>query len=298
MKDFVVKLFAVAVLYSSLAGSGFATVGYNPPLLTEKAPSVKPAITKDIRIDQKLDSQVPLDVPFLDENGSTVTLGDYAGKKPIILNLVYFGCPMLCGQVLNGLTQSLKMLKSVPMVPGDDFEVVTISFDPRETPELAKKKKASFIKELGQPGAEKHWHWLTGKEKNIRAVTDAVGFHYVWDEKFQQYVHATGIFILTPKGRVSRYFFGATYSPKDMRLGLSEASGGKIGGPAERLLLLCFHYDPTQGKYSVMVFRLIQIGGLLILAALVSFVALMLRSDSKSARRKKKAQEVPSQLQP
>lgn len=256
---------------------------YNPPPApTERQSTEQPGILKEIGVDQKLDNQVPLDLEFTDEHGKKVTLRDYAGDKPILLSLVYYGCPMLCGQVLNGLTRSLKMLKDVPMVAGKDFEVVTLSFDPSEKPELALEKKKNFIKDYNQPGADKHWHWLTGNEENIKKVTDAVGFRYAWDEKQEQYAHASAIFILTPEGKLSRYFFGIEYSPKDMRMGLTEASNGKIGGPVEKVLLYCFHYDASLGKYSMMVLRLIQIGGIFTLAALGTFMFIMLRKDVKA----------------
>lgn len=242
-----------------------------------------PGILREIGIDQRLDNQVPMDVEFTDENGKKVTLADYSqAGRPIVLNLVYYGCPMLCGQVLNGLTRSLKMLKDVPMIPGKDFEVVTLSFDSRETASLAMEKKLNYIKEYDQPGASEHWHWLTGAKDNIQKITDAVGFRFAWDEKQQQFAHASAIFLLTPEGKVSRYFFGIEYSPKDMRMGLTEASGGNIGGPVEKIMLLCYHYDATLGKYSVLVLRLIQVGGILTLLALGSFMFFMFRRDYKA----------------
>lgn len=250
-----------------------------PPNPGERESTEQPKIFREIGVDQKLDNQVPMDLEFTDEHGKKVTLGDYAGERPIILNLVYYGCPMLCGQVLNGLTRSLKMLKDVPMLPGKDFEIVTLSFDPREKPDLALDKKNTYVKEYDQPGAAEHWHWLTGNEENIRKVTDAVGFRYAWDEKQQQFAHASVVFLLTPDGKVSRYFFGIEYSPKDLRLGLTEASDGKIGGPVEKILLLCYHYDATLGKYSMLVMRLIQVGGLITLFGISSFMFIMLRRD-------------------
>lgn len=277
------KSLSAALAISIFAMGGPAQGQYRPPPApSERQSTEQPQVLKEIGIDQKLDNQVPLDVEFKDEHGKTVTLADYAGDKPIVLSLVYYGCPMLCGQVLNGLTRSLKMLKDVPMLPGKDFEVVTFSFDPEETPELALEKKTNYVKEFNQPGAEKHWHWLTGSEENIKKVADAVGFRYTWDEKQQQYAHASAVFILTPDGKVSRYFFGIEYSPKDMRLGLTEASNGKIGGPVEKVLLFCFHYDPTVGKYSMMVMRLIQVGGIITLLGLGTFMFFMLRRDYKT----------------
>jgi protein SCO1/2 len=272
---------AAMVLSLSLGAPAFGQY-QPPPAPAERQATEQPGILKEIGVDQKLDNQVPLDLEFTDEHGKKVTLGDYAGERPIVLSLVYYGCPMLCGQVLNGLTRSLKMLKDVPMVAGKDFEVVTLSFDPSEKPELAMEKKKNFVKEYDQKDAEKHWHWLTGDEENIKKVADAVGFRYAWDEKQQQYAHASAIFLLTPDGKVSRYFFGIEYSPKDMRLGLTEASNGKIGGPVEKVLLFCYHYDATLGKYSMMVMRLIQVGGILTLLALGSFMFVMLRKDFKA----------------
>ncbi len=250
-----------------------------PPNPGERQSTEQPEIFREIGVDQKLDNQVPMNLEFTDEHGKKVTLADYAGDRPIVFNLVYYGCPMLCGQVLNGLTRSLKMLKDVPMLPGKDFEIVTLSFDPRETPELALEKKQNYVKEYDQPGAAEHWHWLTGNEENIKKVTDAVGFRYAWDEKQQQFAHASVVFLLTPDGKVSRYFFGIEYSPKDLRLGLTEASDGKIGGPVEKILLLCYHYDATLGKYSMLVMRLIQVGGIITLLGIGSFMFLMLRRD-------------------
>lgn len=254
-----------------------------PPAPSERQSTEQPGILKEIGVDQKLDNQVPLNLEFKDEHGNTVTLGQYAGKnRPIVLSLVYYECPMLCNQVLNGLTRSLKMLEDVPMLAGKDFEIVTMSFDPEEGPELALEKKNNYIKQLDQAGAEDHWHWLTGEEDNVKEVADSVGFRYAWDEKQQQYAHASAIFLLTPDGKVSRYFFGIEYSPKDMRLGLAEASDGNIGGPIEKILLYCYHYDATLGKYSVMVMKLIQVGGVLTLLALGSFMFVMLRKDFKA----------------
>lgn len=262
---------------------------YRPPPAPagERQSTEQPGILREIGVDQKLDTQVPMDLEFTDEHGNKVSLSDYAGDRPIVLSLVYYGCPMLCGQVLNGLTRSLKMLKDVPMVPGTDFEVVTLSFDPSETASLALEKKQNYIKQYDQPGAEKHWHWLTGEEENIKKVADAVGFRYVWDEKQEQFAHASAIFVLTPDGKVSRYFFGIEYSPKDMRLGLTEASDGKIGGPVEKFMLLCYHYDATLGKYSMLVMRLIQAGGLITLLALGSFMFVMLRRDYRAPQKAK-----------
>lgn len=281
------KNLSTALVVSILLAGGTAQAQYRPPAAPagERQSTEQPGILREIGIDQKLDNQVPMDVEFTDEHGNKVTLADYGGERPIVLSLVYYGCPSLCGQVLQGLTRSLKMLKDVPMLPGQHFEVVTLSFDPSEGPELAMEKKKTFVKEFNQPGAEDHWHWLTGSEENIKKVADAVGFRYAWDEKQEEYAHASAIFLLTPDGKVSRYFFGIEYSPKDMRLGLAEASSGKIGGPVEKVLLWCFHYDPTLGKYSMMVMRLVQVGGILTLLGLGTFMFLMLRKDFKPGQK-------------
>lgn len=266
---------------------------YRPPELQgERARQEPPGILRSVRIDQKLDNQVPLSVSFKDENGKTVTLKDYTDKgRPIILSLVYYGCPSLCGQILNGLTSSLKML---PMEPGKDFEIVTLSFDPTEKPDLAAEKKANYLKVYKKPEAADHWHWLTGEEENIKKITDAVGFHYAWDEKSKEYAHASAVFVLTPDGKVSRYFFGAEYSPKDLRLGLTEASNGKIGGPVEKIMLLCYHYDATLGKYSATVMTLIKIGGIITLLFLGTFMFFMFRKDVKKKIKVENGHEVSS----
>lgn len=282
-------IFLLGILSLALPAMG----QYRPPELKgERQLQEPPEILRNVRIDQKLDNQVPLSVPFVDENGKTVTFKDYTDKgRPIILSLVYYGCPSLCGQILNGLTSSLRML---PMEPGKDFEVVTLSFDPTETPELAAEKKANYLKVYRKPEAAGHWHWLTGEEENIKKITNAVGFHYEWDEKSKEYAHASAVFLLTPDGKVSRYFFGAEYSPKDMRLGLTEASDGKIGGPVEKFMLLCYHYDATLGKYSATVMTLIKIGGIITLLSLGAFMFFMFRQDMKKKIKVENGHEVSS----
>lgn len=275
MKRFLAIVVAVGVLAAPLQGQ------YRPPIVSQKPSDVAPPVLKEVGVDQKLGDQVPLDVPFYDENGREVTLRDYMGEKPVILSLVYYGCPMLCGQILNGLTGSLRMLS---MDPGKDFKVVTISFDPREKPELASEKKTNYLKQYKHPDAAANWHWLTGPAESSKAVADAVGFRYTWDEKFEQYAHGSAIMVLTPEGKVSRYFYGIMYSPKDMRLGLTEASSGRVGGLAEQIMLFCYHYDATQGKYTMLTFRLIQVGGLITLLALGSFLFIMFRRDYRASR--------------
>jgi protein SCO1 len=212
-----------------------------------------------------LNERVPLDLVFRDETGKAVRLGDYFGHRPVILNLVYFECPMLCTQVLNGLVSSLKVLS---FSVNREFDIVTVSFNPQEGSPLAAAKKESYLNRYGRSGAAGGWHFLTGHEESIQALTRAVGFRYAFDSQTRQYAHASGIMLLTPQGRVSRYFYGIEYSPRDLRLGLVEASAGKIGNVTDQLLLFCYHYDPREGKYSAIILNFIRLGGALTLLAL------------------------------
>jgi protein SCO1/2 len=255
------KTFITLILFASLAG----------------AQATKPVILNDIGIDQKLGAQVPLDLTFTDETGKTVRLGDYLnGQRPVVLTLVYYQCPMLCTMSLNDQTRALG---AMPLNPGEDFDIVTVSFDPREGPDLAAAKKKRYIHEYKKPGAAKAWHFLVGDETNIRKLTEAVGFRYAWDEKFNQYAHAAGLMVLTPTGKLSRYFYGVDYSSKDLRLALVEASEGKIGSPVEQALLYCFTYDPSTGKYSLAILRLLRAAGVITVLAIASFVAVSLWRD-------------------
>lgn len=243
-----------------------------------RAQTSQPSILNDVRIDQNLDAQVPADLSFKDENGATVQLGQYYNKRPMVLVLVYYKCPMLCTMVLNDLN---RVLGAMQMNVGEQFDIVTVSFDPTETPELAAKKKHQYVRTYGRPHAEEGWHFLTGDETSIKKLTDTVGFHYAWDQKFQQYAHASGIIVLTPEGKVSRYFYGVEYSARDLRLSLAEAAGGKISAPAEQILLYCFHYDPATGKYSLMVTRFVQLGAILTISSLGMFWFMMYRRGKK-----------------
>lgn len=220
--------------------------------------NVKPAILEKVGIDQRLNEQLPLATTFHDESGRTVQLGDYFKDKPVILAMVYYTCPMLCSEVLNGLTSSLKMLK---FNAGQEFEVVAISINPREGPAEALKKRGGYIQRYHRPGAEQGWHFLTGDEQAIQAVAKAAGFRYTWDPKIQQYAHASGIMVVTPQGRLAQYYYGIEYSSRDLRLGLVQASENKIGSLVDQLLLYCYHYDPATGKYSVLVMRIVRIAG-------------------------------------
>ncbi|HEV3331360.1 MAG TPA: SCO family protein [Bryobacteraceae bacterium] len=217
-----------------------------------------PAALQGVGIRQKLDQQVPLNLEFRDETGRAVSLASFFHGKPVLLALVYYRCPMLCTQILNGVASSLK---AVSFDPGQDFEVVSVSFDPKDTPELAASKKQSYLRRYGRANTANGWHFLTGDPANIKALTDAVGFHYKYDAASDQFAHASGIMILTPEGRLSRYFYGVEFAPRDVRLGLVEASANKIGNPVDEALLFCFHYDPATGKYGAIAINLLRVAG-------------------------------------
>jgi protein SCO1/2 len=239
-----------------------------------------PAALKDVGIDQRLNERVPLDLEFKDEAGKTVELRQYFGRKPVVLSLVYYECPMLCTMVLNGMLRSLRALK---LDAGRDFEILTVSFNPKETPALAAAKKQTYLERYGRPAAAEGWHFLTGDEDNIRKLTEAVGFRYKYDAERDQYVHASGIMVVTPDGRLARYLYGIEYSARDLRLSLVEASAGRIGSPVDKILLYCFHYDPSTGKYSLLIMNVIRAAGTVTVLAIVAFWFVMFRLD----RRKK-----------
>jgi protein SCO1/2 len=245
--------------------------------------SVRPPYLTNVGIEQRLDGQVPPDLAFVDETGRPVKLGDYYGKKPLILNLVYYTCPMLCGEVLAGLSASMKMVK---FDVGDEFDVITVSFNPKETPELAAAKKQEYLRRYGRPNAAAGWHFLTGSAESINALTKAVGFQYQYDASKNQYAHATAIMILTPQGRISRYFYGVDFPPKDLRMGLVEASQGKIGNAVDQVLLYCYHYDPTVGKYGAVVGNMLKIGGAFTILVLGGMILILFRLEKAATRRK------------
>jgi protein SCO1/2 len=245
-----------------------------------EAQNVKPPILQDIRIDQRLNEQLPLDATFRDETGRSVQLGQYFGTKPVILSFAYYECPMLCTLVLNGLTKGMRVL---PFDIGKQFEVVNISINPREGPDLAAAKKANYVRDYGRPGAERGWHFLTGEESAIQKVTRAAGFRYVYDPTTGQYAHASGIMIATPKGRLSRYFYGIEYPGQDLRLGLVEASDEKIGSLADQVLLYCFHYDPVTGRYGLAITVVMRILGSATAIAIFGFMLVMLRRERRAA---------------
>ena len=235
-----------------------------------------PELLQEVGLDQKLNAQIPLNLTFKDESGRTVKLGDFFGNRPVILTLNYFECPMLCTEVLNGLTGALSTLN---FSIGKDFDVVTVSFDPRDTPERARAKKANYVKRYRRDGAAEGWHFLTGNEPEISMLTRAVGFRYAYNKAVGQYAHASGIIVATPDGRLSRYFYGIEYGPRDVRLALIEAADRKIGGPADQLLLACFHYDPSSGKYSLAVMRIVRTAGVATLLIIGVAVVMMRRRE-------------------
>jgi len=270
-----------------LGGAGLVTLGLALALISasslhaqsNKAADYRPAILRNVGIDQRLNEQVPLDLPFRDENGNTVRLGDYFGQKPVILSLVYYDCPMLCTTSLNGLDQSLKEIK---FNLGTDFNVVTVSFDPTEQPALANAKKAVYVGLYGRPGAAAGWHFLTGDQESIRRLTQAVGFRYNYDPTIKQFIHATGIIVLTPQGKIARYFYGIQYPAGNLRLALVEASQGKIGNPVDEVILYCCEYDPMTGKYSLIISRVLQIGAAITIVSLGTLMLVMFRSAPNS----------------
>jgi protein SCO1/2 len=236
--------------------------------------NLRPPGLKDVGIEQNLNEQIPGDLIFRDETGKSVGLGDYFGKRPMILNLVYYQCPMLCGEVLSGLTSALRVLK---FDVGSQFDVLTVSFDPHETPEMASAKKAEYLKRLGRPGAAQGWHFLTGPQESITALTKAAGFQYQYDPKSGQFAHATAIMILTPAGKISQYYYGVEYAPKDLRLGLIQASDEKIGNLVDQVLLYCYHYDPATGKYGAVITRILRLAALATMLGIGLLIAVISR---------------------
>jgi protein SCO1/2 len=269
--------FAIVLLASSAFGQMMSKGIVSPPA------NVRPPKLENVGIEQHLDGQVPPDLTFRDETGKNVKLGDYFGRKPIILDLAYYNCTMLCGEVLLGLTGAMKM---VSFNAGDEYDVIIVSFDPKDTPELAAAKKKEFVQRYGRPGAEQGLHFLTGQPDAINALTKAVGFQYQYDPRINQYAHATAIMVLTPQGKISRYFYGVDFPPKDLRLGLVEASQNKIGSPVDAILLYCYHYDPATGKYGAIVSNILRLGAALTILILgVMFFILFSMGPASAARR-------------
>lgn len=277
-----------ALLIAATALIVAATPGESSPaqnsytVQTADLKSVLPGALEGVGIDQRLNQSVPLNLVFKDESGRAVPLSTYFHDKPVLLALVYYQCPMLCTRILNGVVDSLNQ---VPFSPGRDFEVLSVSFDPKDTPDLADAKKKTYLAHYGRQGTAAGWHFLTGDDANIEALTKAVGFHYRYDPATGQFAHASAIMLLTPGGRLSRYFYGVEYAPKDVRLGLVEASHEKIGSAVDQILLFCYHYDPSTGKYGAMAMNTERVGGAGFLLLAGSGLVVLLRRDRRAGRR-------------
>jgi protein SCO1 len=278
VRDHVLNISVVLLMLAQFSGAiAQKPEHYNSPLYSPKTydpassePNGLPEALKTIGIEQKLGNQLPLDTQFKDESGNMVKLGSFFGNgRPVVVAFVYYECPMLCNQVLNGLTGSLK---GISFDAGKEFDVVAISFDAKEfdKPDLAKNKKANYLERYGRPGSEKGWHFLTGTEESIAAVTSAAGFSFKWDEKSGQFAHAAGVMVATPEGKMSRYYYGIDYSPKDLKFGIMESAESKVGNPAEQLLLYCYHYDPATGKYGLAILRVMRLGGIVTLIGMAA----------------------------
>ncbi len=238
-----------------------------------------PPLLQGVGIDQNLNAQVPMGLTFRDETGQSVTLGQYFRDKPVVLALVYYECPGLCDLILNGLSHAMQQIS---LNVGSDYQVVTVSFNPKETWQLAYAKKGNYLEKYNRPGAKEGWHFLTGDEPSIKTLADTVGFRYKYDQASQQYVHASAIYVLTPEGKISKYFYGIDYNPRDFRLGLVDASSNKIGTVADRVLLFCCQYDPTTGKYGLAIARVTRVLGTATALCLFGFIFVMLRRDRRS----------------
>ena len=264
----------------TLLALSFAAGAQTIPDNVGKSSSGLPVQLQNVGFEPQLNAQLPLDLNFRDESGRDVQLREYFGRKPVLLALVYYGCPMLCNQVEMGVVGSLKMLS---FNAGRDYDVVFVSFDPRETPLMAAKKKEAALSHYGRPEAASGWHFLTGKEEAIHALTAAANFRYSFDEQHNVFAHASGIMLITPDGRISRYFYGVEYPSRDVRLGLVDASAGKIGTPIDHLLLFCFQYNPETARYSATVLRIVRVGGILTILAIVGGIVIFRRRDVRAA---------------
>jgi protein SCO1 len=270
-------LFLLAFFSTHAFGQAMSTGVMSPPA------NVRPPYLQNVGIEQHLDAQVPPDLAFVDDTGRSVKLGDYFGSRPLILSLVYYSCPMLCGETLAGLSGAMKAIK---FDAGKEFDVITVSFNPRETSALAAEKKQDYLKRYGRAGAASGWHFLTGPPESINALTKAVGFQYQYDPKIQQYAHATAIMILTPQGHISRYFYGVDFPPKDLRMGLVEASQEKIGNAVDQILLYCYHYDPATGKYGAVISNILRLGAAFTIVCLAALLFVLFRMDKAASRRR------------
>jgi len=262
---------AIAVLAPATAAAQYGSAPPRP-----NPANAKTGILKNVGIDQKIGQQLPLDLTFKDEKGHDVRLGDYFGKKPVVMALAYYECPMLCTQVLNGMTGALK---TVSLEPGTDYEVVVVSIDPRDGYQMAAAKKATYVEHYGRPSGAAGFHFLTGKDASIKPLADALGFHYAYDPNLKQYAHGAAIYVTTPAGVVSRYLLGIDFAPRDVRLALVEASNNQLGTIGDKVLLLCYHYDPENGKYGAAVLNSVRAGFIVTVGAFLTFLFVSLRRD-------------------
>jgi protein SCO1/2 len=261
-------------VWALAATAAYAQYGEAPPRLN--AATVKSGILKEVSVEQKIGQQLPLDLTFKDESGHDVRLGQYFGGKPVVMALAYYECPMLCTQVLNGMAGALKTLS---FDAGKDFEVVVVSIDPRDTPALAAAKKANYLRSYGRPMSAAGWHFLTGTNASIKPLAAAIGFHYAYDDNLKQFAHGAAIYVATPKGVVSRYLLGIDFAPRDLRLALVEASNNQLGTVGDKVLLLCYHYDPESGKYGTAVLNSIRVGFVATVGAFLTFLFVSLRRE-------------------
>jgi protein SCO1 len=267
-------VFGVQAVQAQMTGT--PTPGYKPePGITS---STMPAPLREIGFDQFIDQSIPLDVPFRDEAGRTVQLGEYFGRRPVVLVFAYYDCPMLCTLVINGLSTALNVLS---LEPGTDFEIVTVSFNPKDTPATATAKKATYLERYKRAGAARGWHFLSGDQPSIERLTKAAGFRYVWDAKTGQFAHPSGVIVLTPQGRLARYLFGVEYGPRDLRFALVEASAGRVGSAVDAVLLYCYHYDPMTGRYGLVVMRALRLAGAATVFAIGTFIVVMVRREKR-----------------
>lgn len=271
------------IVFLSAGVSGWAQ-GPEPKYAVQSDGTTNQKITifDQVGLDQHLNQQIPLDLTFKDENGQPVQLKQYFGSRPVILSLVYFQCPMLCSQVLSGMAGAFNGIRRFSV--GRDFDVLTVSFDPRDRPENAAESKKTYLQRYRRAGAAQGWHFLTGNKQAIDALAGAVGFRYAWDPQIQQFAHASGIMLLTPDGRLAQYYYGIEYAPRDLQLGIIEASQGRIGNLADKFILYCYHYDPARGKYGAVVFNILRVSALATLLTLGGFMIIMFRRDVLAAR--------------
>ncbi len=268
----------VALLLAASAAHAQAIPGSVGPTAATMPPALQ-----NVGFEPQLNAQMPLDLPFRDESGRSVQLREYFGQKPVVLACVYYGCPMLCSQVQQGVVGTLRMLS---FNPGVDYQVVFISFDSREKPDMAAEKKRSVVSHFRRSGTEGGWHFLTGSQDSIDAATRAANFRYNFSPRTNLFAHASGVMVLTPDGRISRYFYGVEYPGRDMRLGLVEASAGKIGTPIDHVLLFCYQYDPSTATYSTAILRIVRLGGVLTILCIVGGILIFRRRDARSQQTK------------